>query len=89
MKLRTLPESISYLYRPTMNGIKNGFGGSTEACENLYPNCKELPDSYRYPGIMQASETNHDEVRLLLDTINPIYEKWRRDNSTLHYILNV
>ena len=84
MKLKTFPEHISYLYEPTFNGIKYGFN-ETEICEKLYPFCHKMPDSYRYPGTLHTNEINQNEIKLLLDAINPIYEKWR-NKSTLHYV---
>ena len=78
-KLKTFPEPISFLHKATLKGIE-----SKETCEKLFPDCQEIPENYRYPGIKNYKEENRDDIRLIFDSINPIYNEWL-DNSTLHY----
>ena len=86
IKLKSFPKPISTWHEATWSGL-NQILKDTEICEKLYPDCREIPENYRHPGIMLPKETDQTEVRLLLDAIDPIYDKWRQ-NSTLHYFGN-
>ena len=53
-------------------------GNSTEDCESFFPECKSVPESYRFPGIKEPTSTDPETLNKHREMSSKMIEKFLR-----------